>query len=87
MVIIGTSFHNTVQCVVICAGKNLLCFVLESILAKKPLRKLFRLSPEQWMKLSQKQQLELYNVCVDNLNSLRETLDELGNQLRARWQE
>ena len=54
---------------------------------KKKLTKLFRLSKEQWLKLTQEQQLELYNLCVDNLNDLRETLDVLGNQLRERWKE
>ena len=54
---------------------------------KRKLKKLFRLTRSQWLKLSQKQQLELYNLCVDNLNALRETLDELGNQLRERFKE
>ena len=50
---------------------------------RKKLRSLYRLTPEKWLALSQAEQLDLYNLCVDSLNELSETMDDLGTMLRT----
>ena len=52
---------------------------------RKP-RKLFRLTRSQWMRLTQQQQLDLYNLCVDNLTALGDTIGKMGQKLREDWE-
>ncbi len=49
----------------------------------KKLKTLYRLTREKWLMLTQAEQLDLYNLCVDSLHELSERIGKVGEMLRA----
>lgn len=48
----------------------------------KPLKPLVRMTKSEWLRLSQSDQLRLYNTCVDNCDELLERIKRVAILIR-----